>query len=66
VPDDTDGASFDDVTEAGAWAWCFKHVEYCAGAGLVQGYADNTYRPAVIVTRDQMAVYIARMLDLPL
>ncbi len=32
----------------------------CAGHDVVQGYADNTYHPERAVTRDQMAVYVAR------
>jgi hypothetical protein len=67
VPDPPAGdATFSDVTAAGAWSWCYNHVEYLAAEGIVQGYPDGTYHPATIVTRDQMAVYIARAFDLPL
>jgi hypothetical protein len=66
VPELPAGATptFADVTGENEWAWCYRHVEYCAAQGVVQGYWDGTYRPAVVVTRDQMAVYIARAFDL--
>jgi hypothetical protein len=65
VPEDTDGATFTDVTGTNDWAWCYRYVEYCAAEGIVQGYWDGTYRPGTEVTRDQMAVYIARAFGLP-
>ncbi len=46
--------------------WAYKHIEYCAENGVVQGYEDGYYHPEVVVTRDQMAVYIARAFELPL
>jgi hypothetical protein len=54
------------VTETNEWAWCYRYVEYCAGDGIMQGYADDIYRPANAVTRDQMAVYVARAFQLPM
>jgi hypothetical protein len=66
VPEDAGGAAFSDVTETNEWAWCYRYVEYCAASGVVQGYADGTYRPHLAVSRDQMAVYIARAFDLPM
>ncbi len=44
--------------------WCYRHVEYLASQGIVAGYSDGLYRPSDNVTRDQMAVYIARAFDL--
>ena len=49
-----------------AWAWCHKHVEFLAGRGVVTGYLDGLYHPESAVTRDQMAVYIARAFELPM
>jgi hypothetical protein len=66
VPPDTDGATFTDVTETNEWGWCYRYVEYCAANAIVQGYAHHTYRPANAVTRDQMAVYVARAFELSL
>jgi DNA-binding beta-propeller fold protein YncE len=40
--------------------WAYDEIEACAVAGIVKGYAEGTYQPETAVTRDQMAVYIAR------
>ena len=45
--------------------WAYKHVEYCAEHGVVQGYGDGWYYPGNVVTRDQMAVYVKRAFGLP-
>jgi len=63
VPPET--PTFPDVTPE-THAWCYKHVEYIAEAGVAHGYDDGTYRPAAAVTRDQMAVYITRAFHLPM
>ncbi len=52
-------ASFSDVP-ATFWAW--KQIEAAVAHGVVQGYPEGTYLPIVSVTRDQMAVFIARAL----
>ncbi len=44
--------------------WAYTHVEYCAGNGVVAGYLDGLYHPEIVVTRDQMAVYVARAFGL--
>jgi len=46
--------------------WAFKYIGYVKYRTVVQGYPDGTYRPDVICTRDQMAVYVARAFQLPL
>jgi hypothetical protein len=43
--------------------WAYKHIEYCKAQGIVSGYWDG-YHPADTVTRDQMAVYVARAFGL--
>ena len=53
--------TFLDVTHI---TWCFAHVEYLAENDIVSGYPDGYYRPTLEVTRDQMAVYIARAFGL--
>jgi hypothetical protein len=53
--------TFPDVTEG---SWAFPHVEYCVARGVVQGYEDGLYHPSDVVTRDQMAVYVARAFEL--
>jgi len=44
--------------------WAYRHVEYCVEQGVVNGYEDGLYHPEGVVTRDQMAVYIARAFGL--
>jgi hypothetical protein len=53
--------TFDDVSEG---FWARVHVELCAEWDVVQGYDDGLYHPELVVTRDQMAVYITRAFDL--
>jgi hypothetical protein len=45
--------------------WAYKHIEYCKAQGIVAGYGDG-YHPEEAVTRDQMAVYVARAFELPM
>jgi Tol biopolymer transport system component len=45
--------------------WAYKHIEFCVEHGVVQGYDDGSYHPDYVVTRDQMAVYVARAFNLP-
>jgi hypothetical protein len=59
VPDGPAVATFNDVPTD---HWAYKYVEYCVQEGIVAGYDPVTYAPTVAVTRDQMAVYIARAL----
>lgn len=42
--------------------WAFHEILNCVDAGVVQGYSPTVYAPDNTVTRDQMAVYIARAL----
>jgi hypothetical protein len=53
--------TFPDV-DAGFWA--YQDIEACADAGIVLGYGDGSYQPALAVTRAQMAVYVARAANL--
>jgi hypothetical protein len=52
-----DPSNFPDVPDT---FWAYNHIEYCAENGVVQGYDDGHYHPEYEVTRDQMAVYVAR------
>ena len=56
-----DPHDFPDVPED---FWAYTHIEYCVENGIVQGYPDGCYHPADVVTRDQMAVYVARAFEL--
>jgi PKD repeat protein len=63
VPDPPATATFPDVPTT---FWAYRHVEFCADRSIVQGYDDGLYHPDYPVTRDQMAVYIARAFALPM
>jgi hypothetical protein len=41
-------------------SWGYRHIEYAVTCNIVKGYEDLKYHPFDPVTRDQMAVYIAR------
>jgi len=59
VPDPPPGTqSFGDV---GPDFWAYAYIEYCKSATIVGGYGDG-YRPATVVDRGQMAMFIARAL----
>jgi PKD repeat protein len=45
--------------------WAYRYIEYAKAQDVVQGYSDGTYKPTEQVTRDQMAVYIARAVVSP-
>jgi S-layer homology domain len=47
-------------------SWAFPEVAACAEAGIVGGYWDGSYRPSKIVTRGQMAIYVARAIADPM
>jgi subtilisin family serine protease len=40
--------------------WAAQYIEAVSTAGIVGGYGDGTYRPNIAVTRDSMAVFVAR------
>jgi len=58
---------FSDVQPGTAGAWARFWIEECAGRVplIAAGFGGNDYRPTLTVTRDQMAVYMARALNLP-
>ncbi len=57
VPSGPPSPSFTDLP---ADHWAYRHVEYAVAQGVVAGYPEGDYRPALQVDRGQMAVYIAR------
>ena len=61
IPDPVPPATFPDVPDT---FWSYKHIEYCVEHGVVNGYEDGLYHPDTLVTRDQMAVYVARAFGL--
>ncbi len=44
--------------------WAKKHILAAASAGVVEGYGDGTFGPDDKVTREQVAVMVARLLEL--
>ncbi len=62
VPTGPAEATFDDVPDN---FWAYDHVEYCYDQNVVQGFTATTYEPTLQVTRDQMAVYVARAMLIP-
>ncbi len=42
--------------------WASDAIYECVAAGIVGGYGSGGYQPSLVVTRDQMAVYLARAL----
>jgi hypothetical protein len=42
--------------------WALSGIEAAKEAGVVQGYGGDLYRPEWLVSRDQMAVYLSRVL----
>ena len=61
VPTSTAGAHFTDVSAAD---WFAPYVAAAVGTGLVQGLSPTTFGPGDAVTREQMAVLLARALKL--
>jgi peroxiredoxin len=62
VPEFADTPTFPDI---GAEHWALDYVEYAVSQNVVAGYGDGSYHPEYQVTRDQMAVYVARALVAP-
>jgi len=62
VPEFIGTPSFPDVD---ADHWALDYVEYAVESNVVAGYDDGYYHPEYQVTRDQMAVYVARAMVAP-
>lgn len=56
--------TFEDTDSIPSWA--SASIAILANAGVITGYEDNTFRPSAPVTRQEMAVIVARALDLPI
>ncbi len=44
--------------------WAYRHIAYGHDQAIVNGYSDGTYHPEWMVTRAQMAVFLARIFHL--
>jgi len=62
VPEPTTDPGFTDVDSE---HWAYKHICYAVDQNVVQGYPEGDYKPDIEVTRDQMAVYMARAMVAP-
>ena len=62
VPSGPAEGTFEDVPDydPGPAHWAYDEIEYCVARSVVAGYDPTHYRPDEAVTRDQMAVYVAR------
>jgi hypothetical protein len=47
-------------TDVPADFWAVQQIEALARSAIVQGFPGGNYKPALVVTRDQMAVFVAR------
>ena len=56
-PAPVSAAGFSDVADG---AWYAGAVRWAADSGIVAGYDDGTFRPEKTLTREQMAVMLAR------
>lgn len=63
VPDTSSQPSFSDVPPG---HWAYRYVEYAKSSSVVAGYPDRRYRPDELVTRAQMAVFVARSIADPI
>ncbi|WP_229106301.1 S-layer homology domain-containing protein [Paenibacillus sp. 1001270B_150601_E10] len=61
APDQAEQVSFKDVP-ANHWAW--NDIQAAQAAGYITGFADGSFRPNQAVTREQLAVMLARTLKL--
>jgi hypothetical protein len=43
--------------------WSKNFIKMCVDEGLMQGYPDGTFKPGASVTREELAVVLARLLD---
>jgi DNA-binding beta-propeller fold protein YncE len=62
VPDLVGEPTFADVP---ADYWALDHIEYVYERDIVQGYGGDTYRPLEVVSRAQMAAFLARSVVTP-
>lgn len=53
-------ASAEEYDDVPRWHWAWSYIQGVSNAGVSSGYDDGYWRPSLIVSRDQMAVFIAR------
>jgi hypothetical protein len=57
---------FPDVTATSEFSFAFKQVQFISQPGreIALGFPDGLYHPEIVVSRDQMAVFIQRAFSL--
>jgi len=45
--------------------YAYRYIEYCQDQNVAKGFSDGLYRPALLIDRGQMAVFIARAMVVP-
>jgi hypothetical protein len=54
--------SFSDVTSDD---WYYGYIRWGVAAGIVSGYEDGTFKPDKVITREEAAVILSRLTNLP-
>lgn len=62
LPSGPSQATFPDVPKD---HWAYRYIEYVCRNNVATGFPEGNYRPALIVDRGQMAVFIARAIVTP-
>lgn len=58
------GSSATNFKDVNSSDWFAREVSYAVAAGYISGYPDGTFRPNQYITRQEVAVTLARLLDL--
>ena len=61
-PAPVESTVFSDLEAGHPWA---AHIQRFYDRGVTRGFSDGTYRPDSVVSRGQMAAFLARAFDLP-
>ncbi|ACS99471.1 S-layer homology domain-containing protein [Paenibacillus sp. JDR-2] len=64
APENGTTVNFSDLSSIPSWAKPF--IEQAAAAGIISGYADDSFRPAQEISRTEIAVMVVKALGLPL
>ncbi len=60
---DIDTTVLNKFSDVNGEAWYTEALAYCVQNGVVSGYADGTFNPEGDVTREELAVILAKFLD---
>ena len=61
---ETNAVAYSDAASISSWAGS-SSVSYCAGNGLISGYADGSFRPQATATRAQVATVLMNFVNGP-